>query len=278
MTNPTLSGNFQGSLSFTGSNTGLFINGKGWLAGADQAGYYSPLATANSVVLRSEAGDLFLSARGTGDIKFITQDASVERMKIANDGTVTIGGVPAVTTTGSQTLTNKTLTTPRIDTIRDTNGVSSIAIAATASAVNYITVTNNTTGAGAIIASSGSDTDVNLLIRTKNNGAIALSPGATNALSINKSTTPVNWFRIYSSDTGADPEFNVTGSDTNVSMNITTKGSGVVKVNGNLVGVQVAVPASASAAGVPGQFAVDANYIYHCVATNTWVRSTAATW
>lgn len=38
------------------------------------------------------------------------------------------------------------------------------------------------------------------------------------------------------------------------------------------------VPASASASGVSGQVAYDSNYIYVCVATNTWKRAALTTW
>ena len=41
--------------------------------------------------------------------------------------------------------------------------------------------------------------------------------------------------------------------------------------------VVVAVPASATAAGKPNQIAYDATHIYVCVAVNTWVRATLAT-
>lgn len=40
----------------------------------------------------------------------------------------------------------------------------------------------------------------------------------------------------------------------------------------------VATPASAGAAGVAGQWSYDATHIYVCIATNTWVRATLATW
>ena len=39
----------------------------------------------------------------------------------------------------------------------------------------------------------------------------------------------------------------------------------------------VAVPVSATAPGKPNQIAYDATHIYVCVATNTWVRATLAT-
>lgn len=40
----------------------------------------------------------------------------------------------------------------------------------------------------------------------------------------------------------------------------------------------VAAPASATAAGTIGQVAYDATHWYVCIATNTWVRGTLATW
>lgn len=39
----------------------------------------------------------------------------------------------------------------------------------------------------------------------------------------------------------------------------------------------VGVPASATANGTPGQVAYDATHFYVCVADNTWVRATLAT-
>ena len=54
--------------------------------------------------------------------------------------------------------------------------------------------------------------------------------------------------------------------------------AGMVAVEGNPVGVKVAVPANASATGVVGQWAADASWIYVCTATNTWVRAALATW
>lgn len=37
-------------------------------------------------------------------------------------------------------------------------------------------------------------------------------------------------------------------------------------------------PASAVAAGKPGQIAFDATHIYLCIADNSWVRATLAAW
>ena len=40
----------------------------------------------------------------------------------------------------------------------------------------------------------------------------------------------------------------------------------------------VPVPVSSSAAGTAGQIAYDATHLYVCIATNTWVRASLASW
>ena len=42
--------------------------------------------------------------------------------------------------------------------------------------------------------------------------------------------------------------------------------------------VLVPAPASAGAAGNAGDIAADGSYIYVCVAQNTWLRASIATW
>ena len=83
-----------------------------------------------------------------------------------------------VTTTGSQTLTNKTLTTPIITQINDVNGNEEIKFTATASAVNEISVTNSATGTNPEISATGSDTNIGLSITTKGTGLIKFNDGA----------------------------------------------------------------------------------------------------
>ena len=42
--------------------------------------------------------------------------------------------------------------------------------------------------------------------------------------------------------------------------------------------VLVDVPATATSAGVAGDYAVDASWLYLCVAANTWARAPVAPW
>jgi hypothetical protein len=54
--------------------------------------------------------------------------------------------------------------------------------------------------------------------------------------------------------------------------------TGTPTVNGAVVASQVAVPASATATGSPGQWAADTGFVYVCVAANQWRRAALETW
>lgn len=59
----------------------------------------------------------------------------------------------------------------------------------------------------------------------------------------------------------------------------TTTPTGLLDVADNKLRVRTAqTPASATAAGNQGEIAWDANYIYACIATNTWRRAALSTW
>ena len=83
-----------------------------------------------------------------------------------------------VTTTGTQTLTNKTLTSPKIGTsILDTNGLQLALLTATSSAVNEITLANAATGNDPIISATGDDSNVGISFVTKGTGVIKAEDG-----------------------------------------------------------------------------------------------------
>lgn len=88
-----------------------------------------------------------------------------------------------VTLSGSQTLTNKTLTSPRIGTsILDTNGNELLLLTATASAVNEITLANAATGNGPSITASGGDTNINLNLDAKGTGKVVFKRSAVSEM------------------------------------------------------------------------------------------------
>ncbi len=91
---------------------------------------------------------------------------------------VPLGDANEVTLTGTQTLTNKTLTSPAIGTsILDTNGNELALLTATSSAVNEITLANAATGNGPIISSTG-ETNVDLNLNPKGTGVLKSATAA----------------------------------------------------------------------------------------------------
>ena len=119
----------------------------------------------------------FKYVSGSGDsFTFATTDKGDALVfATANDGTnPDIDTLPAgdVTTAGTQTLTNKTLTSPKIGTsILDTNGNELALLTATGSAVNEFTLANAATGAGPTLSATG-ETNVDININPKGSGVL----------------------------------------------------------------------------------------------------------
>jgi len=78
-----------------------------------------------------------------------------------------------VTATSTTTLTNKTLTSPKIVTsILDTNGLELALITATGSAVNEFTIANAAAGAGPTLSSTGDESNVDINLNPKGSGVL----------------------------------------------------------------------------------------------------------
>ncbi len=100
----------------------------------------------------------------------------------ANDGTnpdikeISLSPAGTVTETGTQTLTNKTLTSPKIGTsILDTNGNELALLTATSSAVNEFTIANGATGQAPTLSSTGGDSNIDINIIPKGTGDVVLA-------------------------------------------------------------------------------------------------------
>ena len=85
----------------------------------------------------------------------------------------TLGSAGDVTLTGTQTLTNKTLTAPKIGTsILDTNGNELFLLTATSSAVNELTFANAATGNAPKFTASGGDSNISINLIPKGTGEV----------------------------------------------------------------------------------------------------------
>ena len=121
----------------------------------------------------------------------------------ANDGTdpdIVDATSTYVTATSTTTLTNKTLTSPKIGTsILDTGGNELALLTATGSAVNEITLANAATGNGPIISTTGDDAAVDLNLNPK--GAGVLKSGTAAVKVAGKETMWVPATAMYASTT-----------------------------------------------------------------------------
>ena len=190
----------------------------------------------------SGSGDSFTFAAGDkGDaVVFAT----------ANDGTnPDIDTLPAgdVTLTGTQTLTNKTLTAPKIADagfIADANGNEQVIFQTTTSAVNELEITNAATGNPPIIGASG-ETNVDVHIKPKGSGETRIGTGAAAATL----TTSGAHDLVLDTNSGTNSgTITITdGADGNI--NIAPNGTGVVQAGGTAVKVAgketIWVPATA---------------------------------
>jgi len=140
-----------------------------------------PVLTENFYIIKngtSNSETLQLKA-ATGSGATVTWAAGDNSWKIVYfDGVATNTGVydigmGDVTLTGTQTLTNKTLTAPKIGTsILDTSGNELLLLTATGSAVNEFTLANAGTGVSGPTLSATGETNVGININPKGTGVL----------------------------------------------------------------------------------------------------------
>jgi len=125
----------------------------------------------------------FKYASGSGSSVTFSATDKGDKLVVAkgDDGTnpniveISLATAGTVTETGTQTLTNKTLTSPKIGTsILDTNGAELFKLTATSSAVNEITYNNAATGNKPTFTASGDDSNIGISIQPKGTGTITI--------------------------------------------------------------------------------------------------------
>ena len=118
---------------------------------------------------------------------------------------VPLGEAGDVTLTGTQTLTNKTLTAPKIGTsILDTSGNELLLLTATGSAVNELTLANASTGNGPILSATG-ETNVDINLNPKGTGSLKSGSAAVKIAGTETMWVPAS--AMYATTTnGASPE------------------------------------------------------------------------
>ena len=220
--------------------------------------YWEVIGSTGSVGLRVAGATTnnngIITSKGTGYLSLQTNAFASEALR----ATHTASAVNYVQATGSATGQNVVISAQGSDsdvwaTIQSKNnggvvvkatggfyaqnasGATQFLVANTASAVNYVQVTGNSTGSFPIVSGQGSDTNIGVNFSSKgaarfnfySQGGVAnrqFSVGGNGA-------TAVNSIDVSGSTTGNAPVIQTQGSDTNIDLALTPKGTGGVSLN-----------------------------------------------
>jgi hypothetical protein len=111
-------------------------------------------------------------------------------------------------------------------------GAESLRVTPVASAVNYFTIQGNTTGGGPALTAAGFDTNISTNFITKGTGnhVFYTNNGSAPQLVVAHTASAVNYLQATGAATGGSPNISALGSDANIGLTLTTKGTGSLRL------------------------------------------------
>jgi hypothetical protein len=186
--------------------------------------------------------DLSLTTKGTGAInvnsgngtiaKFIDNGAGFSLANFVSIQGRNAGAPPRVWVDGSDTNVNMSVSSKGTGSIgfwTNSGSTQQFNISNTASAVNYVQVTGASTGNGVTISAQGSDANIGLNFLTKGTFNYTFNTSGGIQFGIAHTASAVNYVRASGSAAGSAPSFSSFGSDTNIDLALTPKGTGLVR-------------------------------------------------
>jgi hypothetical protein len=174
---------------------------------------FSTAASASNGVpvlrLRDTTGDSFIQLfNGASATTLLAQGNANSNINIAANGT---GNIRLVTSGGALT--------------------EQLRVAHTTSAVNFVQVTGAATGNLPTVTAQGSDTNVGLILSSKGAFNVGLRTGTNTVTQFEAAhvASAVNFLQARGAIAGAAPSFTAAGSDTNIDLALTPKGTGNVR-------------------------------------------------
>lgn len=111
-----------------------------------------------------------------------------------------------------------------------------------ASAVNFVTVSNGTTGLGPLVSFGGTDTNVTGRFQTKGTGAFSFMANGGEAVRISPpAATPVNSINLTASAANNPITIAAIGADTNIDIRFAPKGTGRLRFGTFAASADVAI-------------------------------------
>jgi hypothetical protein len=105
-----------------------------------------------------------------------------------------------------------------------------MVVSHTASAVNYVQVTGAATGSRVALSAQGSDTNIGFAYNTKGAQNHIFQTNSNNLqFVVANRASAANWAQVQGAVAGSSPAFTVDGSDTNIDLTLTPKGTGNVR-------------------------------------------------
>jgi hypothetical protein len=191
-----------------------------------------------------------LGSTGTQGLDFYTASSASNGVPVlrlrdtVSDSYTMLGGTASVATITAQGNTNAVMqiTANGSGSVRfATQGVSvteQMRVAHTASAVNYVQVTGAATTVAPTISFQGSDTNISGSFVSKGSGTLRfLTNTAVEQLRVLHTGSAVNYTTATGNIAGSAPVFGVAGSDTNIDLTLTPKGTGNVRFGTYTAGV-----------------------------------------
>jgi hypothetical protein len=116
-------------------------------------------------------------------------------------------------------------------TFRTNTTTTQLNVSHTASAVNFVQVTGAATGGFSSISAQGSDANAGLLISSKGSASIQIrtNNNSQTQLQVLHTASAVNFFQMTGAAAGASPTIFAAGTDTNIDLALTPKGTGLVR-------------------------------------------------
>ena len=137
----------------------------------------------------------------------------------------------------TQTLTNKTLTSPILNTakigtsLNDANGNELIKVTATGSAVNELTIANGASTTGPTLSATGGGTNLNIIMTPKGTGSVELNKAAFSSSTITSNGAANTAVTFIIGDAGSQLDVSLANGTTVGEFKIfTNKGAGAMHV------------------------------------------------
>jgi hypothetical protein len=200
-------GGGSGAAAYATVGSGTIIRSLG-LTGTQSLSFYTPSGESLRIRDTGSTGAYAMFSNTAAGATLLTQGTSNAFMSINSNGTSSV----IFGTNGN-------------------SGTTQMTVSHTASAVNFVQVTGASTTNAPVISGQGTDTDVGINFRMK--GAAGLRVQNASGLDLFRVTgnsgTVANYVRANGSLTGVAPFLSADGTDTNIDLSLTPKGTGLVR-------------------------------------------------